>query len=276
MGPGSGDTNTLDTRVISAKGHPASPATQVADWASINSYPQVIPFEDGRAIVFAGLRSDSSSDPYTSGTEYFFTSPDGSNWTLADDMMSDGKAAYGSYGSDSVQAAGNAVLVYTNGSTANVSYHEGYEPLMDPTSADPTTTLEANADVSETGDGYDAKSGQVWAVWDSLSGRKSTEGVSAQRLLPTLGARVHAPKTAVKSEGKYASSGVDQRIDVAPRSAAAGGGLYASYGVGYPFVKHVALWRLGGSKALVFKAGDDVYLTDVAPGPKGRRVGLLV
>ena len=28
--------------------------------------------------------------------------------------MSHGKAAYGSYGSDSVQAAGNAVLVYTN------------------------------------------------------------------------------------------------------------------------------------------------------------------
>jgi hypothetical protein len=57
---------------------------------------------------------------------------------------------------------------------------------------------------------------------------------------------------------------------VAPRSVAAGGGLYSAYGVGYPFVTHVALWRLGSSKALIVKSGDDVLVADAATGPGGR------
>jgi hypothetical protein len=268
-GYSTGSKETLNTRTISASGALTSPAIQVEKWATINDYPQVIPFSGERAIVFSGIRSANSSDPYVSGAEYYATSADGKKWDLTAYQMSNNTTAYGSYGSDSEFADGNAVLVYTSSSANAVSYHEGYQPLTTGLPADPTTTPEPGADVYNAGVGYDPKAKQFWTVWSSLSSHKNTLGVSAQRIVPT-GPRVHAPHTVTPYAGMPETAEVNQRIDVAARPKSAGGGVYAAYPVGYPTADKISLWKLGSSKSLLFGAGNDVAVADIAPGAGGR------
>jgi hypothetical protein len=266
-GEDSDGSGTLSTRGVTSHGGLPAPADQLAQWSTINRFPQVISLNGTVDVVFSGERTTNGGETYDGRAEYFFTSTDGQTWTLSDQQMTDdAPGTLGSTGTDATATGGNSVVVYSPDSPQQVSFHEGTQPLTPVTGSDPTAN-NAGGDVLFAGDGTDAKTGDVWTVWDSLSQDKSTVGISAQRIVGTPGSRVHAPDTGVKGNGVFNFAGANQRLDVASR---AGGGLYSSYGVGWPRVTRVALWKLGSSKAILRRAGGDADLTDTAPGTHGR------
>jgi hypothetical protein len=260
----------LYTRILSGAGTPRTGVIAVlpSAWRTINSFPAIIPYAGGRMLTFSGQRTTRTTDRYAAGYEYYLTSRDGKAWTLANGTLSAGDLAYGSYGTDATVAAGQPVVAYTAGSASRISYHQGIiTPIPHMPATDPTTSDTGNF-AYNTGLGTDTGSARTWAVWFSNSGARTTDGVQAQRILPSLGALVHGPQSAEKSGGGWASVAVNERIVVAERTDA-GGGLYAGYAVGYPSAKRVALWRLG-SGALIIPGGAGVHLVGTAAGPGGR------
>jgi hypothetical protein len=71
----------------------------------------------------------------------------------------------------------------------------------------------------------------------------------------------------MSSNGSISSVAPIQRVQVATRST---GGLFTAYGIGYPSLTKVALWRLGGGQPLVVNAHRSVAQIGVASGPGGR------
>ena len=258
------------TRILSSGGTPRTGAIAVlpSTWNTLNTFPAIIPYAGGRLLTFSGLRTTDITDPYSDGYQYYLTSRDGKTWTLADGALSAANNAYGSYGTDVTVAAGQPVVAYTAATASRVSYHKGMiTPIPDAPAIDPTTSDTGN-DAYNTGLGTDTRSAQTWAVWFSNSGARTTEGVQAQRILPSRGPLVRGPLSAENSAGSWSSVAVNERIVVAERTAGSGG-LYAGYAVGYPTASRVALWRLG-SGALVIPGGGGVSLVGTAAGPGGR------
>ena len=258
----------LYTRIVSGRGTPRTAAIPVltSAWQTINDFPAVIPYAGGRLITFSGLRTTDITDPYTGGYQYYLTSPDGQSWTLAGGALSASNHAYGSYGTDATVVAGQPVVAYTAATASRISYHQGIiTPIPDQPADDPTTGDTGN-DAYDTGVATDVPGAQTWAVWYSNAGGRTTEGVQAQRILPSLGPIYQGPGSAVNSGGTWSSVAVNERIEVAART---GGGLYAGYAVGYPTAARVALWRVGGA-AMVIPGGGGVQLVGTAAGPGGR------
>jgi hypothetical protein len=259
----------LYTRILSAGGTPQTGVIKVlpSAWLTINSSPAIIPYAGGRLLTFSGIRTTHLHDRYAGGYQYYLTSRNGKAWTLADGTLAGGDLAYGSYGTDATVRAGQPVVAYTAGSASRISYHQGIiAPIPKVPVTDPTTS-DTGCCALYTGVGTDARSTQTWAVWYSLSGKRTTAGVQAQRILPSLGPPVQGPQSDERSDGGWASVAVNERIVIAERTA--GGGLYAGYAVGYPSATRVALWRLG-SGALVIRSGGRVERVGTAAGPNGR------
>ena len=210
----------LYTRIVSGGGTPRTAAIPVltSAWQTINDFPAVIPYAGGRLITFSGLRTTDITDPYTGGYQYYLTSPDGQSWTLADGALSASNHAYGSYGTDATVVAGQPVVAYTAATASRISYHQGIiTPIPDEPADDPTTGDTGN-DAYDTGVATDVPGAQTWAVWYSNAGGRTTEGVQAQRILPSLGPIYQGPGSAVNSGGTWSSVAVNERIEVAART----------------------------------------------------------
>jgi len=255
------------TRILSASGQPVSPITGVASsWASLNEFPALIANGNQRVVVFSGIRSTDSSDPYSQGYDYYATSPDGTSWTVANGTIGSSKSAYASYGSDAVDAGGTPISVFVPGTSNDVAFHSGFDALP-PVNPDGSSTHNPTCCAYYAGAGYDATSGQTWTAWYSNSGKATTDGINAQQIAPALGTMVHAPQSTVVSNGSASSIAPIQRVQVASRTS---GGLFTAYVVGYLSPTKVALWRLGGSAPLVLSSGHGVAQVGVATGPGGR------
>lgn len=266
----SGTSAVLRTRIIGADGSPASTVHDVlAAWGSLDEFPAIITTGGQRMIVFSGIRTTDTSDPYSAGAMYVATSSDGLTWTLGTGSMSHSTSAYASYGSDAVDAAGTPVAVFTPGTSNDISFHVGVSAANPATEPDATTTHNAKCCAYYAGAAYDKPSGQAWTAWYSNSGDPSTDGVDAQRVYPSLGTFFHAPKSTVASNGSASSIAPIQRVQVASRTGSAGG-LWTAYPIGYPSPTKIALWRLGTSSPLVMATAKTVSQIGVAPGPGGR------
>lgn len=261
-------SSSIKTRSVDDSGEPTGPiSTVVSGWDTLNNFPAVYEFDGVHVVAFSGLRSTDASNPYSQGYEYLASSQDGASWTLGDGALSGDTGAYGSYGSDAINAHGTQTVVYTKSSASVVSYHAGASETIPDTPATDPTTADTGGTAYFAGVGYDDNSGETWTVWASNSGKKGTDGVSAQQIEPTRGPRSHAPKSTTKVHGGYASNAaLQQRIQVASPTT---GGVYAAYPVGYPTSKHVALWQLGSAHALMVKAGGDAERVDAVGGSGG-------
>src|SRR3954454_21511382 len=72
---GSGTNQVLRTRVLAANGATASIVRNVLPpWASLDEYPAVIGSNGQRVIVFAGVQDTNTSNPYSTGYDYYATS----------------------------------------------------------------------------------------------------------------------------------------------------------------------------------------------------------
>lgn len=261
-------SSSIQTRSVDDSGQPAGAVhTVVSGWLDLNNFPAVYEFDGVHVVAFSGLKSTDGSDPYSQGYEYLASSQDGASWTVGAGALSGDTGAYGSYGSDAINAHGTQTLVYTKSSASAVSYHAGTSETIPETPYTDPRTSDTGGSAYFAGIGYDDNSGETWTVWASNSGKKGTDGVSAQRIEPSRGNRVHAPKSTKKVHGGYASNAaLQQRIQVASPTT---GGVYAAYPVGYPTSKKVALWQLGSGHALVVKAGGDAARVDAAGGNSG-------
>ena len=263
----SGSNEVLHTRILASNGSAASgDIAVVSGWATLNEFPSIIPNGSQRVIVFAGQRSVAASDPYSQGAMYYATSSDGLTWTLSTGSLSSSKQATTSYGTDAADAAGTPVVAFIPTSQDYVSYHIGFDSNNPSTTPD-SATSNTGPFAYYAGIGYDAKAGQAWTAWYSNSGKSGTDGIDAQRIYPSLGSLLHAPRSTVVSGSSGSSVDAGQRVQVAAR---VGGGLFTAYKVGYPSPKRVAFWRLGASTALLISTPSDVGAIGVAPGPGGR------
>ena len=106
----------------------------------------------------------------------------------------------------------------------------------------------------------------MWAVWYSNSGKPSTDAVSAQRIYPTMGTRVHAPDSTVRIRGWQTSTAPDQDLAVVARP---GGGVYTDYAA--PTDRAIVLWRVGSSRpTLTIKSANGIGQVSMASGGRGR------
>jgi hypothetical protein len=105
-------------------------------------------------------------------------------------------------------------------------------------------------------------------VWSASTRNATTDGIDAQRIYPSVGSLVRAPKSSTLYNGAYENIPPIQRVQVAAR---VGGGLWAAYSVGYPSPTRIGLWHVGtGTAPLVISTGHSVAQIGVAPGPKGK------
>lgn len=260
-----GTKAALRTRVLAANGSPASSIRTVLSWDAINEFPAIFGLGKTRVIVFSGIQDTNTSNPYSVGNNYYATSSTGLSWTLARGTIGSG-SAYASYGSDATSAGGTPLAVYTNGTSNDISFNAGFDPLS-PSGPDPHTTHIAQCCAYYAGVGYDTGSHKTWTAWYSNSGQAGSDGIDAQPILPALGTRVHAPGSTTRFAGSISSIAPSQRVQVAARR---GGGLYTAYAVGYPSPHKVALWRLGTRAALLLRDGHGVSQIGVAAAPDGR------
>ena len=262
---GSGTDTALRTRLLAADGSTASTVRTVVTWASVNELPAVIADAGRRVIVFAGLRSTDTSDPYASGATYYATSTDGLTWELGPGTLSKSTSAYASYGSDATDAAGTPIAVFTSGTANDISFHVGFDtnPATNP---DGQTQHLQGCCAYYAGTGFSPASGQAWTAWYSNTDQE-TEGIYTQKIYPTAGARLHAPRSATSYGGSTSSIAPIQRVGV----VAAGGGLWTAYGVGYPSQQTIALWRVdGGGQPLLLNRHHEVGSIGLAAAPGGR------
>jgi hypothetical protein len=255
----------LQTRIVGANGAPSTAATVLNNWATLDEFPSITSSGGQRVIVFSGLQDTNTSNPYTAGYNYYATSPDGVNWSVADGTIGAANSAYGSYGSDATDIGGTPLAVFTASSNSNISYHSGFDSLP-PSTPDQTTADNPKCCAYYAGVGYDATNGSAWTAWYSNSGLPTTDGIDAQQIYPTAGPMVHAPSSTSTYAGTISSVAPSQRTLVAAR---VGGGLYSAYGIGYPVQTKVALWKLGSGSAMVINAHREVMSAGVAAAPGG-------
>lgn len=258
----------LRTRLVNGDGSAGSAIRNVLPpWAGIADTTGLGMSSGLRLLAFSGSRSSDISDPYNSGAMYYLTSSDGLTWSLGSGSMSKAQGAYGSYGTDLTNAEnGTPVVTFTDRSDDRQRFHGGID-AANPAAAADGATAPVNGNVVSGSVATDRSSGATWTVYWSAFGGAGDDGVTATRILPTVGANVHGPQSTVSYNGQLVSIAPDQRVGIAARI---GGGLYTAYHVGYLNTKKIALWKLGGGAPLILRTPTDTSRVGIATAPGGR------
>jgi hypothetical protein len=259
-GSTSNPTFSLIARRLNAAGKPLGPAiTIVKGWVGIQGDPTILSQGKTRIIAFGGDKSVSSS-PYDDGAEYYETSTDGTHWTLNSGSLSAKDLADRDTGTAVIND--NGTLITGLAENDGVRYHVGASASNPAPGTDKLTATTGNFSYTP-GLGLDAKSHKVWALWYSNSGVNGQDGVNAQVIYPSPGARIHAPGSSNPTRHSY---GVQQDLSGASR---VGGGVYTAYGT--PDVQAIDVWKLGAKKPFAsIKDHTGVSSMILTPAPHGR------
>jgi hypothetical protein len=260
--------SALWTRILNRHGNPTSAPIRILNWAGLIEDPVIFGIGSERVIAFSGLRNGNSLDPYTNGAEYSLTSTNGTAWTLRKGSLSASQAAYGSYGTAAINHNGEPLVAFTEASASRITFHNGFDSASPAGTPDGHTADTGNF-AYDTGLGEDARTSQVWAVWYSNSGKASTDAVNAQRIFPSMSARVHAPKSTATISGWQTSTAPDQDLPVVARPASVGGGVYTAYAT--PKDRSIVLWRVGSPHVtLTITSKNGIGQVSMASGGRGR------
>ena len=260
--------SALWTRILDRHGSPTSAPIRILNWAGLIEDPVIFGIGSERIIAFSGLRNGNTLDPYTNGAEYSLTSTNGTTWTLRSGSLSASQAAYGSYGTAAIDHDGAPLVAFTEASASRITFHNGFDAASPAAAPDGHTANTGNF-AYDTGLGEDTATSQVWAVWYSNSGKAATDAVSAQRIYPSMGPRVHAPDSTAVIGGSRTSAAPDQDLPVVARPAPAGGGVYTAYVA--PTNRAIVLWRVGSAHpTLTIRSGNGIGQVSMASGGHGR------
>jgi hypothetical protein len=238
-------------RTISSGGAAGATTTVVRGWSSLTG-ASLVKTSSGLQAFWAGLRSTSTTDPYSSGTVFTATSGNGASWALATGPAA---AASNAYATDIVGATmgkgGVPVTSWTG--TSGFYVHRGVDP------ATPNVKVQSACCAYEASLAADSKSGDVYAAW--YSNAHGGSGIHVRQVVPSLGSDHVLPGS---GSGNNAVSPIGA-VGITGRDGAAG--VCAAYGAGYPAWKAVNLWCSG--HVLRVWSGP-VTLFSVAPALDGR------
>jgi hypothetical protein len=228
----------------------------VAGWGSLAD-GSIVSRPSGLLAFFAGIRSTSTSDPYSSGTVFAAVAPRaGSPWTLAPDAAAAPSSAYASdWIASTLESDGTPVTAWTG--TNGFYVHEGVDP------ATPNTKVQAACCAYYASLATDALAGEVDAAW--YSNARGGYGIHVRRVLPSLGPDRVLPGSA--SADRSSAVSTSQPVGIVGRAGAAG--TCTAYGVGYPTWKALNVWCTSRRSPVRAWTGHVTRFT-VAPALAGR------
>lgn len=257
--PRPGGSADLMHGTITAAGAVGPQAPALANWSSLAN-PTILNGAEGLQLLFAGVRSSTSSDPYAGGTVYRAQGgAAGAAWTLDANPVAPPSSAYSS---DVVAAAldGSGGLVTAWASTSSTAVHRGDDPST------PATPVQAACCGYQTGLARDGATGGVALAW--FSNATGQQGWHARAVSPALGVDRYLP-----------GSGDAARANAVPPSqqAAVSGrigapGVYVLYGTGYPTWTGLSLINAstGQVRPQRLPDGTTVRRVALAAAPAGR------
>lgn len=222
--------------------------TIVGGWGAIDQFPRLAPASHG--IGQAGLRAifdganGQSGSPYNVGTFYSATAGEpGASWALVPGSLS--HTTFPPLTDDAAAAEPNGQPVTAWSSGSSLSYHVGVNPNVPAKAPDVQIPLGPDGgliDPALTTDG----SGTVWGAWFNSSGT-ATMGYWADKIFTGAKGMVKAPG----SGGMNLNN--SQPLQPVALATRAGGGEYLAYCVPTKTItcSHIALWRVGATKAIM-------------------------
>jgi hypothetical protein len=250
-----GQHEDLLTATISPGGTVGHASPVVANWASLAN-PSVVATSSGLAAFWGGLRTSSTSDPYSSGTVFTATRAGAGGWTLGPGPVAGPSNAYASdLVASTLEKEGTPVTAWSG--TGGFYIHKGLDPAI------------SNVKVQSACCAYqptlatDQGSGEVYAAW--YSNAAGGYGIHVRRVLPTPG-QDHVLPGSASADRKSAVSPVEA-VGIVGREHT--GGVCAAYGVGYPSWKALNVWCTQRGAPLRVWTGDVTHFT-VASALDGR------
>ncbi|HEY6053220.1 MAG TPA: hypothetical protein VIU86_04775 [Gaiellaceae bacterium] len=254
----SGSAQDLMHETLSANGASVGTAAPIVSGWSTLTNASLLASGGGLRALFSGIRSTSTTDPYSGGTVYTATAPaSGSGWTLAPAAAPPSSA----YASDVIGGAAtqDGTPVSSWSGTFGLFVHAGLA------SSAPSTKVQSACCGYEAALATDSASGQTVLAW--YSNATGAGGTLAATVLPSLGSTSYLPGSATADRNSAASP--IQQVGIAARIGAPG--VYVAYGVGYPTWKQLDLWNHSTAKTLrVASAASGLTLPNVAAAPSGR------
>lgn len=251
-----GDGDYIDVAHVSPAGALTGRSVAAGGWATTTQDPDLVGTPGGgMRLVFGGLRTTNTGDPYTEGYVYTASSDQtGASWTMAPNTtpaVAD-THGYASYGTG-VTSLADGTLVTAFPLNSKITYQVGNNA---PQSFDVPDCCAY--DMSLVNDG-----GNVYAAWYANGDGAANQGVFVRQLHPVLGPVMQAPGSVTGA----ASLAPGQAVAMVAR---AGGGVYLAYLKGYPTAKNVALWKVGNTKAKKLKGSKGARHVALSAGPGGR------
>lgn len=257
---------SLQHVVLGDDGEVVARSTVVEEWDALTRDPEILRSGSGLRVVFSGLRDVVATDPFNSGRMYHATSDaSGAVWSLQPTFLSKSGNAYASNGTGAVDRLDGSAMVAFTPSGSDVLLRSG--EVGDP---------EAAADDQRTGVDqccvYDAElarvpgTDEVWASWVANGRTPTSLGVFVQRVAPTLGPVLRAPRSVVDYEGTESTSTLSGS---APLLATADG-VFVAYPVGYPTREYLAVWRVGEAAPSRVPNSPNARYAALSAGPAGR------
>lgn len=263
----SSSASNYRTAIVDGAGRITMPATiAFGGWSALGHNPSLIALNGQRFLAFNGLNSTTTGAPYTSGAEYYATSPDGRTWAPGPGSLSSTQAAYASYTNDVADMAGTPVWVGSASSTTGINWHVGISPSDPaPFGSDGEFRL-AGCCAYDGAVVRDEATGAMWSAFYSNSSALTEQGIQVGQIVP-FGGFTQAPGSAIDYNGSAASSDPGQRVALAAR---AGGGVYVAYPVGYPTTTGIRLWKVGTGQVLNIPGAQDARAITATADPAGR------
>ncbi|RKS72626.1 hypothetical protein CLV35_2873 [Motilibacter peucedani] len=257
-------SESLHTRVLDRLGRPAGAIGTVATWSDVTD-PSVLTLAGVPTVVFGGLRSLDTNDPYT-GPMAYAQAPDATSWSLGAGSLTQTHDAYGAYGLGAVDdGTGSPVVALAASSTDHVTVHHGIDPAVP--AAAPDEEVAGTVEAQQVNLAKDPLTGNAYAVWYAARD-EANEGVRAAQVWPTVGApTAPAPLSTVAFQGARESVNPGQRVAVAGR---VGGGVWAAYASGYPSAHRLVLWDVVSGRTLSLPRRGAVQYVGLSPAPGGR------
>lgn len=253
-----GSAQDLVHETLSADGTTVGAAAPIVSGWSALTNPSLLASGGGLRALFSGIRSTSTTDPYSGGTVYTATAPtSGSGWTLGPAAAPPSSA----YASDVVGGAtaqdGSPVASWSG--TFGLFVHAGLSASA------PSQLVQSACCGYEAGLATDSASGRTVLAW--YSNATGAGGILAATVLPSLGSTSYLPGSATADRNSAASP--IQQVGIAARLGAPG--VYVAYGAGYPTWTRLDLWSQATGKTLeVASVAAGLGLPNVTAAPSGR------
>jgi hypothetical protein len=250
---------SVDVAHISAGGKLEGRQVVLDSWSGLTDDPDLVGAPGGGIrLVFGGIHSTNTGEPYNGTLYESISDPTGTAWTLAPSTQSPvaHPSGYASYGTGTTSLA-DGTLVTAFPLNSAIYYQVG---------AGAVQTFNVNAccayDMSLASDGAN-----VWAAWYANGTAAVDQGVFVRQIYPTLGPVIQAPGSVSSFGGSPGSLGTGQAVAMVYRP---GNGLYLAYLKGYPTTKAVTVWKYGTSLARSVPESKEADTVAMSVGPAGR------